>query len=123
MLTAFSSDITALIAPARITPKPLGLSIYLHHTFGSKKLIEDLNAFGYTLSYAEIRHFLTPAAIYMSANQRRTQSGALVPRNVKSEEESGTLMVTVAGKWDHIEHTWSGKNSTHAMTSILGEVQ
>ena len=46
---AITSDITTLIAPI-ITPKLLGLTVYLHHTFGSKKLIEDLNTLGYTMS-------------------------------------------------------------------------
>ena len=55
---AISSDITILIASI-ITPKHLGLTVYVHHTFGSKKLIEDLNTLGYTISYSEVRHFLT----------------------------------------------------------------
>ena len=55
---AICSDIMALVKPM-ITPKHLGLSVYLHHSYGSKKLIEDLNSHGYTLPYSEIRHFLT----------------------------------------------------------------
>ena len=121
-VVAVCSDITALISPNQITPKHLGLSVYLHHTFGSKKLIEDLYVLGYTISYAEMRHFLTSAALHVSKKESRTQSGAQVPSGVKSKEESGTLMVTVADNWDHNEHTRSGKNSTHAMTSILGKL-
>ena len=121
-IVAISSDIMALISPSKITPKHLGLSVYLHHTFGSKKLIEDLYVHGYTVSYAEMRHFLTSAAIHISNKQLRTQSGAQVPSSIKSQEESGSLMVTVADNWDHNEHTRSGKNSTHAMTSILGKL-
>ena len=120
-VVAIGSDITALIAPNRFTPKHLGLSVYLHHTFGSKKLIEDLNVLGHTLTYSEVRRFLTSAALYMSTSQTRTQSGAIVPTNVKSGENSGTLMVSVADNWDHNEHTLSGKQTTHAMTSILGK--
>ena len=55
---AISSDITTLIASI-ITPKHLGLTVYLHLTFGCKKLNEDLNSLGYTMSYSEVRHFLT----------------------------------------------------------------
>ena len=75
-VVAIGSDITALIAPDRFTPKQLGLSVYLHYTFGSKKLIEDLNVLGHTLIYSEVRWFLTSAALYMSTSQTRTQSGA-----------------------------------------------
>ena len=121
-VVAISSDITALISTSQITPKHLGLSVYLHHTFGSKKLIEDLCVLGYTVSYAEMRHFLTSAALHVSNKESRTQSGAQVPSAVKSKEESVTLMITVADNWDHNEHTCSGKNSTHAMTSILGKL-
>ena len=77
---------------------------------------------GYTVSYAEMSHFLTSAALHVSNKELRTQSGAQVPSAVKSKEESGTLMITVADNWDHNEHTCSGKNSTHAMTSILGKL-
>lgn len=70
------SDITALVKSI-ITPKHLGLSIYLHHSYGSKKLIEDLHSHGYTLSYTEVRHFLTSAAIHMASVQERTLSGMI----------------------------------------------
>lgn len=68
------SDITYLVKPV-LTPKHLGLSVYLHHTYGSKKLIEDLHCHGYTLPYSEVRHFLTSAAIHMSSVQSQTPSG------------------------------------------------
>ena len=60
---AICSDITALVKPM-ITQKHLGLTAYLHHSYGSKKLIEDLNSHGYTLPYSEVRHFLTSAAFH-----------------------------------------------------------
>ena len=68
------SDITYLVKPVT-TPKHLGLSVYLHHSYGSKKLIEDLHAHGYTLSYSEVRHFLTSAAHHMASMQLQTTSG------------------------------------------------
>ena len=51
-ILAISRDNTTLIASI-ITPKHLGLTVYLHHTFGSKKLIKDLNTLGYTMSYSD----------------------------------------------------------------------
>ena len=47
-VVAISSDITAVISTSQITLKHLGLSVYFHHTFGSKKLIEDLCVLEYT---------------------------------------------------------------------------
>ena len=84
---AISSDITTLIAPI-ITPKHLGLTVYLHHTFGSKKLIEDLNILGYTMSYSEVRHFLTSAAVEISRTQTATPSGGLVPVNITQDRQA-----------------------------------
>ena len=71
---AICSDITALVKNI-ITPKHLGLTVYLHHSYGSKKLIEDLHSHGYTLSYSEVRHFLTSAALHMTEVQQQTASG------------------------------------------------
>jgi hypothetical protein len=119
-LVSICSDITTLVKSV-VTPKHLALSIYLHHTYGSKKLIEDLNSHGYTLSYHEVRHFLTSAARYMSSIQEQTPSGAIIPAHlsVDSSQESDRLLVAAADNWDHNENTLSGKHSTHAMTSIL----
>jgi len=73
-VVAVCSDITYLVTNV-VTPKHLGLSIYLHHSFGSKKLIDDLHSHGYTLSYTEYRHFLTSAALHMASRQQLTLSG------------------------------------------------
>ena len=112
------SDITALAAKV-ITPKQFGLTVYLHHQYGSKKLFEDLNEYGHTLPYSEIRHFLTSAAVHLAAEQVKTPSGALVPPNVQFNPECGQLVVAAADNWDHNERTFSGKKTTHAMTSLL----
>ncbi|WAR01041.1 hypothetical protein MAR_025413 [Mya arenaria] len=111
-IISISSDITTLVQPSVITPKHLGLTVYLHHTFGSKKLIEDLNVHGYTLPYTEVRHFLTSAALHTISSQQKTPSdGHSRPRD--------NLIIAAADNWDHNENTLSGKHSTHAMTSIL----
>ena len=119
---AISSDITTLIAPI-ITPKHLGLTVYLHHTFGSKKLIEDLNTLGYTMSYLEVRHFLTSAAVEISRTQTATPSGGLVPVNITPRQAGKELILAAGDNLDHKEHTISGKRTTHAMTSILVHVK
>ena len=119
---AISSDLTMLIASI-ITPKHLGLTVYLHHTFGSKKLIEDLNSLGYTMSYSEMRHFLTSAAVEMTNTQTVTPSGGLVPVNITPRQAGEAVILAAGDNWDHNEYTISGKRTTHAMTSILVHVK
>ena len=89
-----------------ITPKHLGLTVFLHHSYGSKQLIEDLNSHGYTLPYTEVRHFLTSAAIHMANVQQQTESGmiysisflieikiyaAIHMANIQQQTESGRI--------------------------------
>ena len=38
-----------------ISPKHLGLAVYLHHEFGSRKLVDSLHAMGYCISYTELQ--------------------------------------------------------------------
>ena len=65
-------------------------------------------------SYSKVRRFLTSAALYMSTSQLRTQLKAIVPTNVKSGENSGTLIVSVADNMNHNEHTmWNTNDSCY----------
>ncbi|XP_053373036.1 uncharacterized protein LOC123541526 [Mercenaria mercenaria] len=102
-----------------LTPKHLGLSVHLHHLYGSRKLIDDLNVLGYTMSYSEVRCFLSSAAVHMASKQTTTESGALVPANIMHHEDGGKLIIAAGDNWDHNEYTKDGKNTTHAMTTIL----
>ena len=47
-----------------IPPFHYGLMIQMHHNYGSRSLIEILNAFGFCGSYDQLRFFLTTAAEY-----------------------------------------------------------
>ena len=115
---SITCDITTLNTKV-ISPKHLGLSVHLYHEYGSRKLIEDMHVLGYGISYTELRHFLTSAAIHVAMQSKLTPSGALVPQEVKSTEEGGTLILAAGDNWDHNERTPDGKHTTHAMTSIL----
>ena len=42
-----------------LTPFHLGLAIQVYHEFGSKRLIEILNAHGFCVKYTELRRYLT----------------------------------------------------------------
>ena len=101
------------------TPKHLGLAVRLHHEFGSKKLIDELYTLGYCISYPEVRRFLTSAAIHVSETQIHTAGGGLMPCDIVSKEAGGQQPVAAADNWDHNERTIDGKNTTHAMTSIV----
>lgn len=117
-VVTISSDII-YAATGIPSPKHLGLAVYLHHDFGSKKLNEISHTLGYSVSYKEESRFNTSVAIHVTENQQTTESGALVPHQVKTKEEGGALPVTSGDNWDHNERTVDGKGNTHAMTSIL----
>jgi hypothetical protein len=42
-----------------LTPFHLGLAIQVYHEFGTKRLIEILNAHGFCVTYTELRRYLT----------------------------------------------------------------
>ena len=115
---AIASDITTLMTSV-ISPKYLCISVHFHHDYGSRKLIEDLHMLGYGISYSELRHFLTSAAIHVSTNQPGTPSGGVIPPEIASRQRGGKLIVAAGDNWDHNERTVDGKRTTHAMTTIL----
>ena len=56
----------SIIAQSRhhvLTPITLGLGLHIHHEFGSRHLVEELHALGHSVSYDEIRRFLTSIAL------------------------------------------------------------
>ncbi|KAH3799226.1 hypothetical protein DPMN_152832 [Dreissena polymorpha] len=48
-----------------------------------------------------------------------TPSGGIVPSPIAHRSQGCELVVAVADNWDHNERTVDGKQSTHAMTSLL----
>ncbi|KAH3748159.1 hypothetical protein DPMN_183131 [Dreissena polymorpha] len=58
---AIASDISTLVTSVP-SPKHLGLAVHLYNDFGSRHLIEDMFNLGYSISYPELRKFLTSAA-------------------------------------------------------------
>lgn len=113
----FACDITTL-ATSTMSPKHLGLAIHFHHEFGSRKLVEHMFSLGYSVSYSELRRFLTSAALQVSATQT-ARYGSFVPPQVLPKESGGKMVIGVGDNWDHNERTVDGKRTTHAMTSIL----
>lgn len=101
------------------SPKHLGLAVNLHHQYGSRKLIDLLYGLGYCISYTELRTFLTSASHHIASMQQPTDVGNFVPLEMKHKDDGGKLILAAADNWDHNENTTDGKNTTHAMTSIL----
>lgn len=85
-------DIVTL-ATSVASPQHLGLAIHLHHAYGSRKLVDEMFQMGYSMSYAEIRQFLTSAAHRVKLKQVPTASGAYIPPEITT---GGPLVVTVA---------------------------
>ena len=115
---AIACDITTLVTSV-LSPKHLGLSVHLHHDYGSRKLIEDMHSLGYGISYTELRHFLTSAAVHVTSTQQITPSGAIIPPEIVPRHSGGKLIVAARDNWDHNEKTPDGKRTTHAMTTVL----
>ena len=47
----------------------------------------------------------------------------MVPDNIAHKSDGGQRVVGIADNWDHNEKTSDGKGTTHAMASILGEIE
>ena len=72
-----------------------------------KKMVDPLHSLGYSISYDEIRRFLTSAALYQK------DKTVYVPRGIDSGDHK--VMVDAAiDNFDQNEPTLHGKSTTHA---------
>lgn len=94
------------------TPITLGLGLRVHHDFGSRQLVEELNTLGHSVSYDEIRRFLTSAALDQS------KESVFVPHGVKGQDQT-VLVDGAIDNFDTNEDTLDGKRTTHAMAAVL----
>lgn len=115
-------DIVTL-ATSVSSPKHLGLAVYLQNEFGSRKLIDTMFNLGYSISYTELRQFITSASSYVASLQSQTNLGSYIPPEIKPTRDGGSFLVACADNWDHNERTVDGKRTTHAMTSIIVQRQ
>ena len=92
----------------------LGLGIELHHDFGSRKLIDLLHSLGYSVSYQEIRRFITSAA----ADELKSSS-PYVPQGIQDVTDIASYIDAAIDNFDQNEETLDGKNTTHAMASVV----
>lgn len=92
------------------TPITMGLGIYIHHEFGSKQLVENLNSLGHCISYDEVRRFLSSAAL------DQQQTATYVPRGLTVD---GHIIDAAIDNFDKNEDTLDGKATTHAMAAVV----
>lgn len=93
------------------TPITMGLGLYAHHEFGSKQLVEILSKLGLSITYDEVRRFLTSVAI----DQQNDSS--YVPRGLSIND--GTPIDAAIDNFDQNEDTLDGKATTHAMAAVV----
>ena len=80
-----------IVATSRsiITPFHLGLAIQVYHEFGSKRLIEILNAHGFCVTYSELRRYLTSVANHEIS---RISGDRYIPGGILPISEGGRLI-------------------------------
>ena len=95
------------------SPITLGLALYIHHEFGSKQLLQELHAMGHSISYDEVRRFLTSAAI----NQQGQD--VYVPTGLQDSSNGRVQIDAAIDNFDQNEETLDGKSTTHAMAAVV----
>ena len=63
-------------------PKHLGLAVFLNNEFGSQKLIDTMFNMGYSISYTELRQFITSVVIYVNSLQVPPLLGSYLPPEI-----------------------------------------
>lgn len=102
-----------------IPPFHHGFMIGLYHDYGSRSLIEELNANGFCASYTELRSFLTSAAeVEMKKNEK-----IYVPSNVVPRNQGGNLIQEGDDNVDINVETIDGKNTYHSMARVIFQKQ
>lgn len=97
-----------------IPPFHFGLTLQLHHEFGSKYLIDTLNEYSFCATYNELRRFLTAiATIEILKNVN-----LYLPPKIISRESGGSLIHEGNDNIDiHVE-TLDCKNDYHVLINI-----
>ena len=97
-----------------VTPVTLGLGVYIHHEFGSRKLLDDLHAMGHSISYDEVHRFLTSVA------KDQESHDTYIPKGLRSADDPNFEMIDAAiDNFDQNEETLDGKHTTHALAAVI----
>ncbi|XP_033109669.1 uncharacterized protein LOC117110927 [Anneissia japonica] len=103
-----------------IPPFHIGLMTQLQHEYGSRNLIDTLNAYGMCASYDELRIFQTVAA---EAQISRANDGVYVPPGIVNMQEGGSLIQEGDDNVDINVETIDGKNTYHSMARVIFQEQ
>ncbi|KAF3859803.1 hypothetical protein F7725_000058 [Dissostichus mawsoni] len=86
----------------------------IHHEFGSKALVNELNALGHCVSYNEVRQFLTT----VSADEITRNKEIYIPTGLSGILDHGMIDAAI-DNFDQNEETLDGKHTTHSMATVI----
>lgn len=98
-------------------PQHLGLAVRLHKEYGSKLLIQILNAYGFSISYDELRKWLTSVSEQVIQD---IHDGVYVPEEI---ERGGGIIHEGDDNIDINTETIDGKNTHHSMGRVIFQQQ
>ena len=98
------------------TPITCGLGVQMHHDHGSRELIEVLSTVGHSITYDDVRKFLTSVAL----DQQPGPSEVQIPRGISQfdSENIDSIVDAAVDNFDQNEETIDGKRTTHGMAIV-----
>ena len=103
-----------------MTPFHVGLALQLYHDFGSKQLIETLNAHGFCCSYDEVRRYLSSLANH---EMNKIKNGVYIPEGLVTNETGGFIIQEGSDNIDINAETIDGKDTFHSMARAVFQSQ
>ena len=93
-----------------ISPLLLSLGLFIHQTTRSRVVLDVMSSLGFCVSYDRVIEFERSCVVSHSIQE--------LPPGVVKQSDGGGFTQWVADNFDHVEDTYSGRNSTHAMGII-----
>lgn len=103
-----------------MTPLHLGLAAQLHHEYGKRDLIETLNSHGFSVSYDDLRRFMTSVG---QAEMNKIRHDTYIPHGLISRHDGGSLIQEGADNVDINCETIDGKGTFHSMARVVFQHQ
>ncbi|KAF3841435.1 hypothetical protein F7725_007297 [Dissostichus mawsoni] len=86
----------------------------IHPEFGSKALVNELNALGHCVSYNEVRQFLTS----VSADEITRNKDIYIPTGLSGILDHGMIDAAI-DNFDQNEETLDEKQTTHSIATVI----
>ena len=96
------------------------LAIQVYHEFGSKRLIEILNAHGFCVKYTELRRYLTSVTNH---EIDRISGDRYIPGGILPISEGGHLIQEGSYNIDLSTETLDGKNTFHSLARVVFQIK